>query len=136
MSAVLSALSFLFMLQFASALPCGECAPMNGPPTYGPPTYGPPAIELTIASFRQNDPACPTARSCPGPLGIEQICRNISDAFECSDRWSSGFAGHLTGSGGDAEAMSLAMCEVLCGECAATIEYQSFVDALVVLADA
>lgn len=132
----MTVLSFVFMIQFALGLPCGECAPVYGlPPLYAPPTYGPPAYELTTASFRQNDPACPTARSCPGPLGIEEICRNISDAFECSERWSSGFAGRLTGSGGDAEAMSLAMCEVLCGECAATISYQSFADAIVVLAN-
>lgn len=83
-----------------------------------------------IVSVRQLDLSCPTARSCPGPEGIKDICARLGerDLFSCDLSWSTGASGYaIADTMAVAEYVNATLLE-LCGSCAETLSLSTSFD--------
>ena len=83
-----------------------------------------------IASVRQLDLACPTARSCPGTQGVEYICNRLkyNELFRCGLTWSTGASGFITDDPPFVRAFVVGLLSEMCGACADTLSLSTSFD--------
>ena len=81
--------------------------------------------DIYILTIQQGDPACPSARACPGQDALETLCKGVYTNFECSSAWSSGMVGtYIEGVDAGEPRIQSAFRDAsvkLCAQCATTI---------------